>query len=199
DDNSPDGTGQVAAELAERHPGRVHLIRRPGKQGLGTAYVLGFQWALNHGADYIIEMDADFSHSPSYIPLMLQKAQEYDVVVGSRYVPGAKIDERWSLWRRFLSWGGNVYARLITGLKVLDTTAGFKCFSRSALAALPLNMIHSDGYAFQVEMAYACQRRGHRVLEIPITFLERTRGASKMSLHIVLEAAWRVWRIRLSD
>jgi len=196
DDNSPDGTGKIAEELSKTYPGRIHVLHRQGKQGLGTAYVLGFRWALEHGADYAIEMDADFSHDPSYVPTFLERLRDYDIVVGSRYVPGGRIDERWSFWRRFLSWGGNIYARLITGLRVSDTTAGFKCFRRQALEALPLDKIKSDGYAFQIEMAYLSQKLGHRVLEVPITFLERNKGVSKMSWRIVMEAILRVWMIR---
>lgn len=196
DDNSPDGTGEIAEELAQRYPGLLHVIHRPRKMGLGPAYICGFQHALQSGADYIIEMDADFSHSPSYIPLFLEKIRHCDVVVGSRYVPGGQVDERWGLWRKFLSWGGNFYARLITGLKVFDTTAGFKCFRREALLGLDLDRIRSDGYAFQIEMAYACQRRGYRVCEVPILFEDRVIGRSKMSFKIILEAMWRVWQMR---
>lgn len=197
DDNSPDGTGAIADELAARHAGRVSVIHRPGKMGLGTAYVTGFRRALADGADYVVEMDADFSHPPSTLHTFLELINDYDVVVGSRYVPGGRLDERWSFFRRFLSWGGNVYARAITGLRVRDTTAGFKCFRASALAGIDLGRIRSDGYAFQIEMAYACQRLGYRVCEVPIVFLDRAQGKSKMSGRIIREAAWRVWQIRL--
>ena len=197
DDNSPDGTGQIAEELAQAHPGRLHVLHRPDKQGLGTAYVAGFQQALANGADYVIEIDADFSHPPATIPQMLAAMVEYDVVVGSRYVPGGRLDERWSPWRRLLSWWANsVYARLILGLHVHDATAGFKCFRRQVLADIPWNGIYSNGYAFQVEVAYICQRRGYRVLEIPIYFQERAHGQSKMSWRVSLEAAWRVWQMK---
>lgn len=196
DDNSPDGTGRVADEVAAEYPGRVGVIHRPGKMGLGSAYVAGFSRALAEGADYVVEMDADFSHPPALLSAFVDLMREYDVVVGSRYVPGGKLDERWSPWRRFLSWGGNVYARAITGLKVRDTTAGFKCFRASALRGIDLAGVRSDGYAFQVEMAYVCQRKGYRVCEVPIVFLDRTYGRSKMSSRIIREAAWRVWQIK---
>ncbi|RME46482.1 MAG: polyprenol monophosphomannose synthase [Chloroflexi bacterium] len=196
DDNSPDGTGNVAERLARCYPGQIHVIHRPGKQGLGSAYREGFRLALENGASFIVEMDADFSHSPAYIPIMLEKAQECDVVVGSRYVPGGAVDDRWRLWRRFLSWFGNAYARTIIGLQVRDTTAGFKVFRRQVLEAIDLSQIKSEGYAFQIEMAYACQRAGFRVCEIPIFFEDRVIGSSKMDLGIVLEAIWRVWQIR---
>lgn len=196
DDNSPDGTGEVADRLAACYPEHICVIHRPGKQGLGSAYREGFQLALNNGAGYIIEMDADFSHSPTYIPEMLEKTQEYDVVVGSRYVPGGSVDDRWRLWRRFLSWFGNAYARTVIGLQVHDTTAGFKVFRREVLENIDLSRIRSEGYAFQIEMAYACQQAGYRVCETPIFFEDRVIGSSKMDLGIVLEAIWRVWQIR---
>lgn len=196
DDNSPDGTGQVAEDLALRYPGQVHIIHRPGKLGLGTAYITGFRYALDHGADYIIEMDADFSHSPSYLLAFLEKIKDNDVVVGSRYVPGGGVDAKWSLMRRLLSWGGSVYSRLVLGLKVHDVTGGFKCFRRSALERLDLSKVQSQGYSFQIEMNYACQRAGCRIAEIPIVFPDRVRGKSKMSTKIAVEAAWRVWQMK---
>lgn len=196
DDNSPDGTGRVADRLAGCYPEQVHVIHRPEKRGLGSAYRQGFRQALRNGASYVVEMDADFSHSPDYIPEMLKKASEYDVVVGSRYVPGGSVDDRWRLWRRFLSWFGNAYARAVTGLEVKDTTAGFKIFHREVLENVDLSRVQSDGYAFQIEMAYACQQAGYRVCEIPIFFEDRVIGSSKMDSRIVLEAIWRVWQIR---
>jgi len=196
DDNSPDGSGAIADTLANQYPGRVQVVHQPAKLGLGRAYITGFHLALDRGADYIIEMDADFSHSPSYVPTLLEMARDYDVVVGSRYVDGGGLDESWEHWRRFLSRWGNFYARRVTGLEVRDTTAGFKCFRREALGQLDLNRIRSDGYAFQIEVAHVCQRQGLRVREIPIFFEDRTVGTSKMSLPIVLEAVWRVWQIR---
>jgi dolichol-phosphate mannosyltransferase len=196
DDNSPDGTGQIADELAAQYADKVHVIHRPGKMGLGTAYITGFRHALEDGTDYVIQMDADFSHSPSYLPLFLDKIQECDVVIGSRYIAGGGVDESWSPWRRFLSWGGNFYARLVTGLRIQDTTGGFRCFRRQALLDLDLERIRSEGYAFQIEMAYACQKKGLRLCEIPIHFEDRSMGRSKMSSWIILEAMWRVWQMK---
>jgi dolichol-phosphate mannosyltransferase len=196
DDDSPDGTGQIADDLAEQYADQVHVIHRQGKMGLGTAYVTGFHYALDAGADYVVQMDADFSHSPSYIPVFLDKMQECDVVIGSRYVAGGRIDQQWSPWRRFLSWGANAYARVITGLRVQDATGGFRCFRREALGALDLDQIRSEGYAFQIEVAYACQTKGLRLGEVPIYFEDRSMGLSKMSWWIILEATWRVWQMR---
>lgn len=196
DDNSPDGTGQIADDLAAQYADRVHVVHRQGKMGLGTAYITGFRYALEAGVDYVIQMDADFSHSPSYLPDLLEKIQECDVVIGSRYVPEGQVDEKWSPWRRFLSWGGNFYARVITGLRIHDTTGGFRCFRRQALLALDLDGIRSEGYAFQIEVAHACQRKGLRLCETPIYFEDRSMGLSKMSSRIILEAVWRVWEIR---
>lgn len=194
DDNSPDGTGQIAEELASRHPGRLQVIHRQGKLGFGSACLQGFEEALAQGADYVVEMDADLSHSPSYIPLFLEKMRSCDLVIGSRYVDEGGMDERWSIWRRFLSRGGNLYARLVTGLSVRDATSGFRCYRQEVLEDLP--PIDSNGYAFQIEMAYLCQKRGYRLCELPIYFEDRTLGRSKMSLAIILEAFWRVWQMR---
>ena len=196
DDNSPDGTADLAESLSSRHDGRIHVLRRPGKMGLGTAYVDGFGRALEMEADYIMEMDADLSHAPEYIPVMLELARQSDVVVGSRWTSGGGADPSWGLVRRMLSQGGSQYARLILGLDVRDTTTGFKCFRREALAGLDLQRIKSSGFGFQVEIAYACKRKGYRVVEAPIRFTDRARGTSKMSLGIVLEAFWRVLVIR---
>lgn len=197
DDNSPDGTGQIADELAAKSQGGVNVIHRQGKLGLGTAYVVGFRYALEHGADYVVQMDSDLSHPPKYIPIMLEAIKDCDVVVGSRYIKGGGVDSKWSPLRRFLSWWGNsVYARLILGLSVHDATGGFKCFRREALAKLDLDKIRSQGYAFQVEVNYACQKKGYRVKEIPIIFPDRVKGKSKMSAAIALEAALRVWQIK---
>lgn len=197
DDNSPDGTGQIADALSQEHPSRVHVLHRPGKGGLGTAYVAGFKYALAQGAERIVQMDADFSHSPSYVPVLVERAEEYDVVVGSRYVAGGKLDERWGLGRYFLSWWANsVYVRLILGLKVRDATAGFKCWRREALEAIDLDGVRSNGYVFQVEMAYISEKLGFRILEVPIYFEDRRIGRSKMSMPVKLEAAWRVWALR---
>lgn len=196
DDNSPDGTGQVADELAAQHPGRIQVVHRPSKLGVGTGYVLAFRQALEDGAQYVIQMDADFSHSPEAVPVLLENMKEFDVVIGSRYAPGGSLDPEWGLRRRLLSWGGNWYARLVTGLALHDVTGGFKCFRRNVLASLDLSQLKSEGYAFQVEMNYACHQKGYRLLEVPIHFAERTFGQSKMSLRIILEAAWRVWQIK---
>ncbi|MGD9375184.1 MAG: polyprenol monophosphomannose synthase, partial [Anaerolineae bacterium] len=161
DDNSPDGTGQVADELVAEHDGHVHVIHRTGKLGLGTAYLTGFRYALDHGADLVVQMDADFSHSPAYIPQFLEKIENYDVVIGSRYVSGGGTDERWSWWRYLLSWWANsVYTRLILGVKVKDATAGFKCWRRATLEGIGLDRVHSNGYVFQVEMAYLTEKCG---------------------------------------
>src|SRR5512145_638946 len=182
DDDSPDGTGRIAAELAEqRYPGRLHAVHRKGKLGLGTAYITGFKWALEHGADYVIQMDADFSHSPAYIPQMLEKIKDYDVVVGSRYVGGGELDKRWGWWRWFLSWWANsIWTRVILGARTKDATAGFKCWRGSALERIGLERINSNGYVFQVEMAFVSEKLGFRILEIPIYFEERRIGRSKM-------------------
>jgi dolichol-phosphate mannosyltransferase len=197
DDNSPDGTGRVADELAQRFAGCVHVIHRPAKAGLGTAYVAGFTWALEHGADPIFQMDADFSHHPRYLPVMMEALRDCDVVVGSRYVDGGRVDERWPLWRKALSWWGScVYAPLILGLRVRDATAGFKAFRRYVLESIGLPIVRSNGYIFQVEIAYLCQKGGFRVREIPIYFEDRVVGKSKMSIRVNIEAAWRVWQMR---
>jgi len=197
DDNSPDGTGQIAEQLAqEQYNGRLEVIHRQGKLGLGSAYVTGFKHALMRGADYIVEMDADFSHDPQVIKRFMMAIKEADVVIGSRYTVGGAIDERWKLVRRVVSKGGSIYARAILGLKVKDTTAGFKMFRAESLRCLPLERLRSNGYAFQVEMAFLCQKRGMRVIEVPIHFSDRTAGKSKMSPDIAIEAAWRVWQIK---
>jgi dolichol-phosphate mannosyltransferase len=197
DDASPDGTGEVADRLAERYPEIIRVIHREGKLGLGTAYICGFRDALEHGADYIIQMDADFSHSPSYIPQFLEAIQDYDVVVGSRYVAGGRLDDRWGPGRYLLSWWANaIYARVILGLQVQDATAGFKCWRRRVLETIDLDTIRSSGYVFQVEMAYVAEKQGYRILEIPIYFEDRRIGQSKMTTRVKLEAAWRVWEIR---
>ncbi len=197
DDNSPDGTGKVADELAQRHLDRMQVIHRAGKLGLGTAYITGFHYALEQGADLIVQMDADFSHSPSYIPQLVEATDEYDVVVGSRYISGGSLDERWSWWRYFLSWWANsVYTRLILGVKVKDATAGFKCWRRATLEGIGLDRVRSNGYVFQVEMAYLTEKLGYRFLEIPIHFEDRRIGRSKMTVPVKIEAALRTFQIR---
>lgn len=198
DDASPDGTGELADRLASTYTGRVSVLHREAKLGLGTAYVAGFRQALAAGADYVLQMDADFSHSPAYIPTMVEEAGRHDVVVGSRYVRGGSTDERWDFGRLLLSWWANrVYTRALLGLKVKDATAGFKCFRREALESICLDGVGSSGYVFQVEMAYLCQKLGLDVVEIPIYFEDRRIGHSKMSVPVKLEAAWRVWQILL--
>lgn len=197
DDNSPDGTGQVADDLAVAGPERITVIHRPDKLGLGTAYAMGFQVALAQDADVIIQMDADFSHSPEYLPQMVSLLDENDVVVGSRYVPGGGTDSRWSWWRFMLSWWANqIYSRLVLGVDVQDATAGFKTFRRVVLETIDLSAVVSNGYVFQVEMAHLCQKLGFRVKEIPIYFEDRRIGRSKMDIPVKIEAVWRVWQIR---
>jgi len=200
DDNSPDGTGQLADELVRHYPERLHVIHRVGKAGLGTAYLAGFDWALNHGADLVVQMDADFSHSPSYIPKFVALMGEYDVVIGSRYVEQGSIDKRWDYSRRFLSWWANsVWTRLILGVRTRDATAGFKCWRRSALEKIYLADICSNGYIFQVEMCFVAEKLKLRMLELPIHFEERRVGKSKMTTVVKIEAALRVFEIRWRD
>lgn len=197
DDDSPDGTGRVGDELANDHPGKIEVVHRPAKLGLGSAYALGFQMALAKGADVIVQMDADFSHSPRDLPRLVSGLKEYDVVVGSRFTQGGSTDERWSWWRYLLSWWANrVYTRLILGIKVQDATAGFKAFRRRVLENIDFDGVLSNGYVFQVEVAYLCQKLGFKMLELPIYFEDRRIGKSKMSVPIKLEAMGRVWQIR---
>ena len=196
DDGSPDGTGNLAEDLARKHTGRVHVMHRQGKQGLGSAYRAGFDWALRNGADYVVQMDCDFSHPVEKVPEMVSLAGQNEVVIGSRYVPGGSVDKRWSFKRKALSSLGNKYARIITGLKVKDVTGGFKCWSRRALEGLPLDRIGAGGFTFQVEMNYISRIKGYRMVEVPIVFAERECGESKMSMGIILEGLWRVWQMR---
>jgi len=193
DDGSPDGTGALVKALAAANP-RVHLLEREGKLGLGTAYIAGFKWGLASGYDYIMEMDADFSHDPKEIPNFLKAIETNDLVLGSRYKDGVRV-VNWPLRRLFLSKGASYYVRIITGLPVADPTGGFKCFRRRVLEALDLDAVRSNGYAFQVELTYKAWMKGFRVAEIPITFSDRYAGRSKMSGHIVLEALWMVWAL----
>ena len=196
DDNSPDGTGRAANTLAERLPGFLYVRHRPQKEGLGRAYVDGFRQALEMGADYIVQMDADFSHPPGAILTMLAVIQECDVVVGSRYVAGGELDERWNWWRKFLSWWANeVWSRGLLRLRAHDVTAGFKCWRRATLAGIGLDRVRCNGYAFQVEMAYLSERLGYVTKEIPIYFEDRRIGKSKMSSWVKLEGAVDVLRI----
>jgi len=195
DDNSPDGTGQLADSLAAAEP-RIEVLHRAQKEGLGPAYVAGFRQALAAGASRILEMDSDFSHDPADLGRLLAATEKADVAIGSRYVPGGGV-ENWSALRQGISRGGSAYARLVLGLPIRDLTGGFKCFRREVLEAIDLDAISARGYAFQVEMTYRAVQLGFRVAEVPITFRERRAGASKMSRSIVLEAAWRVPQLRL--
>jgi dolichol-phosphate mannosyltransferase len=194
DDNSPDGTGLLADQLAVREP-RVRVLHRERKEGLGRAYLAGFQRALAGGYGRILEMDADFSHDPARLPALLAASREADLVLGSRYVPGGGT-VNWGIGRRALSRGGSFYARTILGLGVRDLTGGFKCFRREVLERIDLPSVRSSGYAFQIELTYRAMKRGFRVVEIPITFVDRRVGQSKMSRRIVAEALWMVWKIR---
>jgi dolichol-phosphate mannosyltransferase len=194
DDRSPDGTSAAVEEVMRRES-RVHLITRPCKMGLGTAYVAGFRYALENGYPLIFEMDADFSHDPNDIPRFLAASESSDLVLGSRYVGGVNV-VNWPMSRLLLSWFANRYTRLVTGLPILDATGGYKCFRRSVLEAIDLGRIRSDGYAFQIEMTFMAKRAGFRVIEIPIVFTDRNVGYSKMSSRIVREAAWMVWKLR---
>ena len=197
DDNSPDGTGQLADELA-REDSRIQVLHRPAKLGLGSAYREGFRRALDLGADYLIEMDADFSHDPAVLPLFLEKIAACDLVIGSRYINGISV-VNWPLRRLMLSYGANVYTRLITGLRIMDCTSGFKCFRRSLLERIDLARITSDGYSFQIEMHFRCAELGARICELPIIFIDRRVGQSKMSKRIVREAVLMVWRLKLDS
>lgn len=196
DDGSPDGTGEKAQELSGRYAHRLELIQRGRKLGLGTAYQRGFVEALGQGADYILQMDADLSHPPEAIPALLHRLRGAEVVVGSRYVKSGGVDASWSVSRRALSYVGNLGIRTVAGLAVRDATSGFKGFQAGALRALDVTSFRCTGFAFQAEMAYACQRKGFKVVEHPITFVDRSRGRSKMSLAIVIEAVWRLLPLR---
>jgi dolichol-phosphate mannosyltransferase len=196
DDGSPDGTGQLADSMAAEEP-RLHVLHRAGKLGLGTAYIAGFRWGLAAGYDYLMEMDADFSHDPSHLPQFLDAAQRFDVVLGSRYLHGRVTVVNWPMGRLLLSYFANGYARWVTGLPVADATGGFKCFRRAVLESIELERVESNGYAFQIEMSFRAWKKGFRLGEIPIMFVDRDIGESKMSKQIVREAVWRVWRLRL--
>jgi dolichol-phosphate mannosyltransferase len=197
DDGSPDGTGAFVREWQTREP-RLHLIQRASKMGLGSAYREGFRYALSHGAEYIFEMDADFSHDPASIGEFLSYAQNTDVVLGSRYLNGVTV-VNWPISRLILSYLANRYTRWITGMPINDATGGFKCFRRRALEAIRLDRVQSDGYAFQIEMSFKCFRKGFKLVEIPILFVDRRAGVSKMNRRIIWEAAWLVWRLRITD
>ena len=195
DDGSPDGTGMIVDDIAVAEP-RVHVLHRPSKLGLGTAYLAGFRWALEREYAYVFEMDADFSHDPAHLPQFLRAIESADLVLGSRYREGRVTVVNWPMPRLLLSYFANIYARVVTGLQLYDSTGGFKCFRREVLAAIDLEKVRSNGYAFQIEMSFRAWKRGFRIVEIPIVFVDRTEGTSKMSKRIVREAVWMVWRLR---
>jgi dolichol-phosphate mannosyltransferase len=196
DDNSPDGTGNIADELAKEHPENLYVLHRTGKLGLRSAYMEGFQKAFDLGANAVVQMDADFSHDPAVLPEMARRLASHDVVIGSRYVDGGSLDDNWPLWRKALSGFGNFYARTILGSPLHDMTTGFRMWRREALENMPLDRIRSSGYIFLVEMAYVAYLMGFRISEVPIHFADRRWGKSKMSLKIQLEAAMRIWDVR---
>jgi dolichol-phosphate mannosyltransferase len=198
DDSSPDGTGEIADRLAAASPDRVEVLHRPGKDGLGPAYIAGFRRALAAGAGFVLEMDADFSHDPADLPRLLAAMEDADLAIGSRYVAGGGV-EAWSPTRRLLSRGGSAYARHVLGVGTRDLTGGFKCFRREVLEAIDLGTVESRGYAFQVEMTYRAAHRGFRVAEVPIVFHDRRAGSSKMNAAIALEAVWRVPALRFRN
>lgn len=196
DDNSPDGTGQIADELAAKHPDTISVLHRPAKEGLGMAYIAGFKQALNMDADYIIQMDSDFSHQPRYLSPMIEAAANADMVVGSRYVEGGGVDENWGFMRKALSWFANrVYTRFLLNMSVKDATGGFKLWRRETLIGLDLERVRSNGYIFQVEITYIAHRLGFTLTEIPIYFPDRERGDSKMDSNVAIEAALRTWQV----
>ena len=198
DDHSPDGTGKLVEDLASTND-RIHVLHRPAKLGLGSAYIAGFKWALaRDDVDFVFEMDADFSHDPAAIPQFLTEIQDADLVLGSRYLNGITV-VNWPLSRLVLSVGANMYTRIVTGMPVKDATGGFKCFRRAVLEALPLDRIKSDGYSFQIEVNFLVWKKGFRLKEMPITFVDRTAGTSKMSRRIVWEAVFLVWKLRLES
>jgi len=197
DDNSPDGTGRLADELAEKYAGKIQVIHRPGKMGLGSAYITGFKEMLKTPVNFIVQMDADFSHPPEKLLEMIQTSQAADIVIGSRYVKGGGLDDKWPIWRKALSSFGNTYARVILGSRVQDMTGGFRLWKREVVEAIPLDRIYSSGYVFMVEMLYVAEKMGFKIVEVPIYFAERQYGVSKMDLSIQTEAALRVWQLRV--
>jgi dolichol-phosphate mannosyltransferase len=197
DDNSPDGTGTIVKNMIGENQ-NLHLIEREGKLGLGTAYIAGFKFALQNGFQYIFEMDADYSHDPKEIPYFLEAIKDADVVIGSRYCTGVNVIN-WPLSRLILSIFANKYTRVITGLPIKDSTGGYKCFRREVLEAINLDEIRSGGYSFQIEMNYKAWKKGFRLKEIPIIFIDRTSGKSKMSRRIVREAVWMVWKLKIRN
>jgi dolichol-phosphate mannosyltransferase len=197
DDNSPDGTGAYIEQEMEKKS-RLHLIKRESKMGLGTAYITGFKYALENNYDYIFEMDADFSHDPRELPKFLKEINDFDLVLGSRYKNGVNVIN-WPMSRLLLSWFANFYTRFITGMPIRDATGGFKCFKREVLEAINFDKVHSNGYAFQIEINFKAWKKGFRIKEIPIIFVDRMKGKSKMSRKIVREAVWMVWKLRLKS
>ncbi len=197
DDNSPDGTGELADEIQIENP-QVNVLHRPGKKGLGTAYIAGFKYAIQHGYDAAFEMDADFSHDPRYLPDFLKAIENADLVIGSRYIPGGDTPN-WSMLRRLISGGGNIFARLVLGIPVYDCTAGYRCYRREVLESIDLDTIQSQGYAFQVELAYRVMQKGFKIVETPIVFMDRRVGKSKMSRKIVIEGFTYVLKARFSN
>jgi len=195
DDNSPDGTGQIAEELAQENTGKVSVLHRAEKQGLGTAYIAGFREALKMNPDAIAQMDADFSHPPEMLVKFLEVLENCDLVIGSRYIPGGSVDRNWPYWRKSLSAFGNYYARTILRMPIYDLTSGFKIWRRKTISAMPLERVRSNGYAFQIEMTYLAHKLGFSVKEAPFYFPDRVQGKSKMSFNIQLEAAIRVWQL----
>lgn len=197
DDNSPDGTGKIIDEMHAEDK-RINVIHRPGKSGLGRAYITGFKWAIENGYDFIFEMDADFSHDPAEIPNFLRAAENADLVLGSRYMHGIRITN-WPLSRLILSKSASIYVRFITGMPITDPTGGFKCYRREVLTSIDLDSIDSNGYSFQIEMKYNTWLKGFRIAEIPITFVDRRSGYSKMNTGIVSEALWEVWKLAMRN
>ncbi len=197
DDNSPDGTGAAVKQMMQTES-RLHLMERAGKMGLGTAYCQGFIWALERGYEVVFEMDADFSHDPQEIPRFLQEIEHMDLVIGSRYVSGVNV-VNWPMQRLLLSWFANLYTSVITRMPIKDATGGFKCFRAEVLRRIDLTQIRSNGYAFQIEMNFKIWRTGARIKEIPIIFIDRRSGISKMSKNIIWEAAWLVWKLKLGS
>lgn len=195
DDGSPDGTGAIVDGLAQADS-RVHAIHRPGKMGLGSAYITGFRYALERDYDLVFQMDSDFSHNPKYLPDFFERIADHDLVLGSRYVVGVNV-VNWPLGRLLLSYYANMYTRVITRMPIRDATGGFKCFRRNVLEAIDLDKIHSEGYSFQIEMSYKAWKKGFRICETPIIFVDRRAGVSKMSVKIAREAVWMVWKLRI--
>lgn len=196
DDGSPDGTAAIVEAIGATNP-RVHILKRSRKMGLGTAYIAGFKWALERPYEYVFEMDADFSHDPAHLPEFLRAIETADLVIGSRYREGRVTVVNWPMTRLLLSYFANIYARVVTGVPLWDLTAGFKCFRRTVLESIDLDDVRSNGYAFQIEMHFRAWRKRFRIVEIPIVFVDRTEGTSKMSKAIVREAVWMVWRLRM--